>query len=51
MSNKYEEEPLEIFEETVWIVHDPWLAQDSASFTSKEAAEMFAKLWMETNGE
>ena len=47
----YNKEPVEIFEETVWSVHDPWVAQDLASFTSKEAAEMFAKLWMETNGE
>lgn len=45
--NNYDAEPVEIFEETMWIVHDPWLAQDVGVFTSKEAAEMFAQTWME----
>jgi hypothetical protein len=45
--NLYENEPVEIFEETMWIVHDPWLAQDVGVFTTKEAAELFAKTWQE----
>lgn len=43
----YEAEPVEIFEETMWIVNDPWLGQDIGVFTSEEAAKMFAKTWME----
>lgn len=46
----YDREPLEIFKETVWIVNDPWTAQDLGSFVSKEAAELFAKTWMENDG-
>lgn len=43
----YDKEPVEVIEETVWVVHDPWLAQDVATFTSKQAAEMFAATWRE----
>lgn len=43
----YSNEPVEIFEEVAWVVHDPWIAQDVGVFSSKDAAEMFAKLWME----
>lgn len=33
----------EIFEETVYIVHDPMIAQDVASFSSEKDAKRFAK--------
>lgn len=45
----YSKEPVEIFEETLWVVHDPWLAQDVGVFTDKAAAEMFATNWMGRN--
>lgn len=48
MSNgyDYELEPVEIYEETTWVVHDPWTAQDVGVFPSKKAADLFAKQWM-----
>lgn len=45
----YEKEPLEVIEERTWVVYDPWLAQDVGVFSSLAAAEMFAKMWMESN--
>ena len=50
MSNNYDDSPLEIFEETTWVVYDPWIAQDVGSFASKEAAELFAKEWANLDG-
>lgn len=43
----YDIEPVVIYQETVWIVNDPWTAQDIATFYNEEAAELFAKVWME----
>jgi hypothetical protein len=43
----YNKTPVDIFEETVWIVNDPWQAQDIAFFFDRQAADMFAKIWME----
>lgn len=34
---------IEVIKETVWTVYDPWIAQDVATFTSKEEAKRFAK--------
>lgn len=42
----YEREPAEIIEETTWVVHDPWLAQDVGVFSSRPAAELFLREWM-----
>ena len=50
MFANYTQEPVEIIEETVWIVHAPWEAQDVGSFSTKEAAELFAAEWMKHNG-
>lgn len=50
MFANYESHPVEIIEETVWVVHDPWEAQDVGTFPTKEAAELFAVEWMEQNG-
>ena len=33
----------EIFEETVYVVHDPMIAQDIATFSSEKDAKRFAK--------
>lgn len=46
----YEKEPVEIIEETLWVVYDPWEGQDIASFSNKNAAELFAQEWMVRNG-
>lgn len=45
--DNYPQEPVEIIEVKTWVVHDPWLAEDVGVFTSREAAEMFAEVWME----
>ena len=45
----YNKEPVDIYEETVWIVNDPWEAKDIAFFFDRQAADMFAKMWMERN--
>lgn len=50
MFANYDSHPLEIIEETVWVVHDPWDASDIGTFPSKEAAELFAQEWMIQNG-
>ena len=43
----YAKEPVEVIKVKTWVVYDPWLAQDIGVFTSREAAEMFAQVWME----
>lgn len=43
----YAKEPVEVIKVKTWAVYDPWLAQDIGVFTSREAAEMFAQVWME----
>lgn len=43
----YDKEPLEVIEEKVYIVYDPWLAEEVGVFPSLAAAEMFAKIWKE----
>jgi hypothetical protein len=39
----YDKEPLEIFEDTMFTVYDPWQAQELAVFRSRKDAELFAK--------
>lgn len=46
----YKREPLEVHEETMWIVYDPWVAQDVAMFTSLEDADAFKEFWESRNG-
>lgn len=43
----YEKEPVEVIKQETYAVYDPWLAEDVGVFTSKEAAQMFADLWVE----
>lgn len=52
MSNytDYKKEPLEIYEETTWVVYDPWAAQEIGIFLTEEAAKLFAKAWEKKHG-
>ena len=43
----YDKEPAKIYEETTYVVHDPWVAQDVGTFSTLAAAELFLKEWME----
>lgn len=41
---------LEIIEETAWVVHNPWTAQDIASFLNESDAKFFAEKWERKHG-
>lgn len=42
----YQREPAQIYEESTFVVHDPWLAQDVGVFPSRPQAELFLREWM-----